>query len=161
MTGVLDVDLIHVGVIDTVEQFFQRYDVCMYHKVDCVWLGCHKCQTRVLQGHDLGVRWRHYKWRCDRYNRTIITKIWCFCMYYIVDCVWLGCHKCLTLVLQGYKGMTGVLDEDIINEGVIDTKEQLLQRYVVWTRIDSMKNFMDWVVEIILCLDKMCCTETE
>ena len=27
-----------------------------------------------------------------------------------------------------YKGMTGVLDEDIINEGVIDTIEQLLQR---------------------------------
>ena len=56
MTGVLDVDLIHVGVIDTVEQLLQRYDVCMYYKVDCVWLGCHKCQTRVLQGHDWGVR---------------------------------------------------------------------------------------------------------
>ena len=31
---------------------------------------------------------------------------------------WLGC----------YEGMTGVLDEDILNEGVIDTIEQRLQR---------------------------------
>ena len=34
-------------------------------------------------------------------------------------------------ILGCYKGMTGVSDEDIINEGVIDTIEQLLQRYNV------------------------------
>ena len=56
MTGVLDVDLIDVGVIDTVEQLLQRCDVCTNYKVDCVWLGCHKCQTRVLIGHDMSVR---------------------------------------------------------------------------------------------------------
>ena len=33
---VLDVDLIYIGVIDTIEQLLQRYDVCMYYKVDCV-----------------------------------------------------------------------------------------------------------------------------
>ena len=53
---VLDVDIIYVGVIDTTQQLLQRYDVCMYYKVDCVWLGCHKCQTKVLQGHDWGFR---------------------------------------------------------------------------------------------------------
>ena len=35
-----------------------------------------------------------------------------------VQNAWLGC----------YDGMTGVLEEDIINEGVIDTIEQRLQR---------------------------------
>ena len=57
MTGVLDVVIIYVGVIDTIEQLLQKYDVCMYYnKVDCVRLGCHKCQTRMLQVHDWGVR---------------------------------------------------------------------------------------------------------
>ena len=56
MTGVLDEDIINEGVIDTIEQLLQRYDVCMYYIVDCVWLECHKCLTRVLQGHDMGVR---------------------------------------------------------------------------------------------------------
>ena len=77
MTGVLDEDIINEGVIDTIEQLLQRYDVCMYYIVDCVWLGCHNCQTRVLQGQDWGIRLRRYKWRCNRYNMTIITKIWC------------------------------------------------------------------------------------
>ena len=57
MTRVLDKDIINEGVIDTIEQLLQRYDVCMYYIVDCVWLECHKCLTRVLQGHDMGVRY--------------------------------------------------------------------------------------------------------
>ena len=95
MTGVLDVDLIHVGVIDTVEQLLQRYVVCMYYIVDCVWLGCHKCLTRVLQGHDIK-------------NEGVIDTIeqllqrYDVCIYCLVNCVWLGCHKCLTRVLQGH-----------------------------------------------------------
>ncbi|VDI35986.1 Hypothetical predicted protein [Mytilus galloprovincialis] len=43
-------------------------------------------------------------------------------------------------LLGCYEGMTGVLDEDIINEGVIDTIEQLLQRYDV---------FMDYQVDCV------------
>ena len=35
-TGVLDEDIINEGVIDTIEQLLQRYDVCMYCLVDCV-----------------------------------------------------------------------------------------------------------------------------
>ena len=42
MTGVLDEDIINEGVIDTIEQWLQRYDDCMYYIVDCVWLGCPK-----------------------------------------------------------------------------------------------------------------------
>ena len=82
MTGVLYEDIINECVIDTIEQVLQRYDVRMYYIDDCVWLGCHKCLIRVLQGHDWGARWRHYKWMCDRYNRTIITKIWCLYVLY-------------------------------------------------------------------------------
>jgi hypothetical protein len=106
----------------------QRFYVCMYYIVDCVWLGCPKCLTRVLCGHDWGVRCRLYICRCDRYNRTIITR-YDVCVFYIVEFVWLGCHKCLTRVLpRAWR----VLDEYIINEGVIDTIEQLLQRYDVF-----------------------------
>ena len=78
MTGVLDEDIINEGVIDTIEQFLQRYDVFV-------------CIIQLMV----------YDW--DVTNAR------------------LGC----------YKGKTGVLDEDIINEGVIDTIEQLLQRYDV------------------------------
>ena len=74
---VLDVDLIYVGVIDTVKQLLQRYVVCMYYIVDCVWLGCPNCLTRVLWGPDWGFRCRPYTCRCDRYSRTILPKIWC------------------------------------------------------------------------------------
>ena len=87
MTRVLEEDIINEGVIDTIEQLLQRYDVCMYYKVECVWLGCHKCQTGVLEGHAWGVRWRHYQCRCDRYNRTIITKIWCLYVLYSWLCM--------------------------------------------------------------------------
>ena len=48
MTGVLDEDIINEGVIDTIEQLLQWYDVCMYCIVDWLWLGCPKCLTRVL-----------------------------------------------------------------------------------------------------------------
>ena len=39
MTGVLDEHIINEGVIDTIEQLIQRYDVCMYYIVECVRLG--------------------------------------------------------------------------------------------------------------------------
>ncbi|VDI30241.1 Hypothetical predicted protein [Mytilus galloprovincialis] len=85
MTGVLDEDIINEGVIDTIEQLLQRYDVCVIDTVE-----------QLLQ----------------RYVSDVTNAR-------------LGC----------YKGMTGVLDEDIINEGVIDTIEQLLQRYDVFVCI--------------------------
>ena len=39
MTGVLAEDIINEGVIDTIEQLIQRYDVRMYYIVECVRLG--------------------------------------------------------------------------------------------------------------------------
>ena len=86
MTGVLDEDIINEGVIDTIEQLLQRYDVRMYYIVDCVRLGCHKFLTRVLQGHAMDVR-------KDIIHVGVIDTVeqliqrYVVCMYYKVDCV--------------------------------------------------------------------------
>ncbi|VDI49980.1 Hypothetical predicted protein, partial [Mytilus galloprovincialis] len=45
MTGVLDEDIINEGVIDTIEQLLQRYDVS---DVTNARLGCYKGMTGVL-----------------------------------------------------------------------------------------------------------------
>ena len=73
----------------------------MYYIVDGVWLECHKCLTKVLWGHDLGVRCRPYICGVIDAIEQLLQR-YDVCMYYIVDCVWLECHKCLTRVLQGH-----------------------------------------------------------